>query len=194
MPLERLAQLRRRRLLAQLAAAVELEVQVAIRRLVRSLLGAVQTTVLTEELHLVLLERQVLVEGKTKAATFWQLLVEPVARLTLLEMLARVDCQHLEATDHQREQLARQVVRQLLPAAAAVRVVDNLRLTVMDLRRLTVAQVAHQVLMALLVLRAALQAMERVALAAAVAAAAGRLPVVLKVVLAVLVALALTDT
>jgi hypothetical protein len=152
-PLERLELLRRRRRVAQLAAAVELEVQVAIRRLVRSLLGAVQTTLLTEGLHLVLLERQVLVEDKTKAATFCQLLVERVERLTLLEVLARVGCPHLAATEHQAQQLAQQVV--LAAAAAAVLVEDNRRQTVMDLRRQTAARVAHQELTAWRVLKAA---------------------------------------
>jgi hypothetical protein len=138
---------------AQLAAAVELEVQVATLLLVRSLLGAVPTTLLTAVWLPLYLVRQVLVEVKTKAETFWQLLVELVERLTLLEMLARVDCLLLEETEHRAQPWARLAVQ--VAAVAAVRVAVNLRLMEMALRRLTVAQEAHLVPMDRLALKAA---------------------------------------
>jgi hypothetical protein len=149
-PLERLEPLRRRRRVAQLAAAVELEVQVAIRRLARSLLGAVPTTLLTEGLHLVLLERQVLVEAKTKAETFWQLLVELVVRRVRLATQVPAAIQPREATEHRAQPWARLVL-----AAAVVLAAVNLRLTGMHLRRLTAARAADLVPMDRLALKAA---------------------------------------
>jgi hypothetical protein len=152
-PLERLEQLRRQTRLVLSAAAVELEVQVAIQRLVRSLLGAVPTTLLTEGLHLVPLAQQVLVEVKTKAETFFAQAVERAARLTLLEILARVDCRHLEATDLRAQPWARLAVP--VAAVEVVLAVDALRLTEMHLRRLTVETEAQQAPTVRLVLKAA---------------------------------------
>jgi len=178
-PLERLEQLRRQTRLVLSAAAVELEVQVAIRRLVRSLLGAVPTTLLTEGLHLLLLERQVLVEVKTKAETFWQLLVERAARLTLLATRALAGCLLLAATEHRAQPWARLVVQ--VAAVEAGLVEDNRRQTVMDLRRLTAARAAHLVPMDRLALKAAwLPTVAVVPVAAAAAAAVCLPPLVLK--------------
>jgi len=169
-PLERLELLRRQTRLAQLAAAVELEVQVAIRRLVRSLLGAVPTTLLTEGLHLVLLERQVRVEVKTKAETFWQLLVELVARRVRLATRVPAAIQPREATEHRAQPWARLVLAVEVGLAAV-----NLRLMGMALRRLTAARVVALARLVRLVLRVAWLPMVAVVPAAVVAAVAASL-------------------
>jgi len=188
-PLERLEQLRRQTRLVLSAAAVELEVQVATRRLVRSLLGAVPTTLLTEGLHLVPLAQQVQVEVKTKAETFWQLLVELVARRVRLATRVPAAIQPREATEHRAQPWARLVL-----AAAVVLAVDARRLTVMLLRRLTAARVVARARLVRLVLRVAWLPMVAAVPAAAVAAVAASLLGEQLAGLAGPVALALTDT
>lgn len=194
-PLVRLELLRRRRQVAQLAAAAATAVRVAIQRLVPLLLGAELTTLLRVALLLVHLVRRVPVVRLTKAATFYLRLVVPVARQTRLAVQARADTPLRGATERRLQTEEWLAVRQLLPAAAAVELADKRRQTATVLRRQTVAQVARLVPMARLVLRAALLPTVAAVLVAVAVAAAGRLPLrVLKVVLAVLVALALTDT
>jgi hypothetical protein len=121
-------------------------------------------------LHLVLLERQVRVEVKTKAETFWQLLVELVARRVRLATRVPAAIQPREATEHRAQPWARLVLAVEVGLAAV-----NLRLMGMALRRLTAARVVALARLVRLVLRVAWLPMVAVVPAAVVAAVAASL-------------------